>query len=130
MLVAQMPAKLISINEVAGKHWGAVHGLKERWRDAGYWHGADLRGRLIKGRVVHLLDPVEVQFDFDVLSNARRDGHNYAGTVCKWFIDGMVKSGLLFDDSSDHLTLKDSTFSRTDRITPQMRVTLETPNEP
>ena len=119
-----MPAKLMSINELQGRDWKYAASTKSLWMDAGYYHGLELRDIL---RAAKLATPVKARigFDFDVRQNRRRDGHNYAGTVCKWFIDGMVTAKVFADDSSDHVELVDSTFTSNPKGQLMMRVTVE-----
>lgn len=119
------PSKVISINELAGKHPMAFYQHKRYWEEAGYWHGQRFRSELRKHRVqTPLTEKVAVQFDFDMRSNRRRDGHNYAGTVCKWFIDGLVTAKFLADDSTEHVALLDSTFTTKPKGPLEFRMTV------
>jgi hypothetical protein len=120
------PAKLMSINELQGRDWRYAAKTKSSWMDAGYYNGLQLRDIL---RAAKLTTPLEsktrVGFDFDVRQNRRRDGHNYASTVVKWFIDGMVVAKVFVDDSTDHVELADSIFTANPKGQLMMRVTVE-----
>jgi hypothetical protein len=109
--VAQ-PGELLSINRVHGRRWEQNWPTKKAWKDAGFWHGSNVRSQLMadEGLETPLSQPVFIQFDFDVRDRQRRDGHNYASTVCKWFIDGLVQAKVLIDDSAEYLRLEDPTF--------------------
>lgn len=127
VFTAVMPTKLVSINETAGKAWYAWSRKKEAWVQAGYVYGLQWRRDLFKLRVQTPLEQrATVGLDFDVRERRRRDGHNYTGTVVKWFIDGMVIAKVFADDSSEHLELRDPTFSVRPKGGPEMRFTLET----
>jgi hypothetical protein len=120
------PTKLISINELQGRNWKYSGRTKEQWMNAGYYHGLELRSMFRAGKLNTPLEgKARVGFDFDVRQNRRRDGHNYAGTVCKWFIDGMVIAKVFADDSSDYVELVDSTFTPNPKGQLMMRVTVE-----
>lgn len=120
------PGKLISINEIAGRDWRSYSRTKNVWMDAGYYHGVELRSTLRKMRCATPVDrPVALQFEFDVHGKRERDGHNYASTVVKWFVDGMVIAKVLVDDSTEHLSVDDTTFTVVPFKEPlQMRVRL------
>ena len=120
-----LPGELVSINEVTGKGWPSVYRVKEAWRNAGYYHGLEMRRTLRQNRVHTPMERAVVSFDFDVRQNRRRDGHNYTGTVVKWFIDGMVIAKVFVDDSSEHLEVRDPTFSVRPQGQGEMRVTIE-----
>ena len=123
---ADLPGKLVSINETSGKHWATFGKTKEVWIQAGYVYGFQWRRELRELRVpTPLRDRATVAIDFDVRETRRRDGHNYSGTVVKWFVDGMVTAKMFTDDSSEHLEVRDPTFSVRPRGRQMMRVTLE-----
>ena len=125
---ADVPGKLVSINETSGKQWYAWMKEKEVWLQAGYVYGLQWRRELRELRVpTPLQERATLAIDFDVRQNRRRDGHNYTGTVIKWFVDGMVTARLFADDSSEHLEVRDPTFSVRPRGEILMRVTLEMP---
>ena len=128
VLEPAQPAKLMSINELQGRDWKYASRTKSYWMDIGYYSGLELRNRFRTGARLPtpLTIKARVQFDFDVRQNRRRDGHNYAGTVCKWMIDGMVIAKVFADDSSDHVELLDSTFTPNPKGQLMMRITVQT----
>lgn len=119
------PGEVISLNRLSGRHPAVVAGHRRSWKDAGYWYGQTWRSELRKNKIpTPLTDKVAIQFDFDMRSVRRRDGHNYAGTVCKWFIDGLVLAKFLQDDSSEWVELLDSTFTLNPKGTLEFTVTV------
>lgn len=49
----------------------------------------------------------------------RRDAHNYTGTVVKAVVDGLVRAGIVPDDTPEWVTVLDSEFSiQRDRAEP------------
>jgi hypothetical protein len=105
------PGKLVSINEVAGKSWQSVQGHKRWWMQGGWAHGLTIAQELNWGGITTPLhEPATIQFEYSVPVHRHRDGHNYAGTITKWFIDGMVIAKVFRDDSVEHLTVRDATF--------------------
>ena len=106
------PGKLVSINETAGHRWQAHRGVKELWEEAGWGHGNRMRADLKTLDVVTpLQEAAMIKFDFTVPAERRRDGHNYASTICKWFVDGLVLAKVFVDDDYLHLHLDDASFT-------------------
>ena len=130
--IFRQPAKLVSINETAGRSWQSTSAFKRFWREAGWAHGNEIKHELHRiGFATPLRVPATVDFCFNAYTNTRRDGHNYSGTVCKWFIDGMVQAKVFYDDSVEHLTLLDPTFVVVPRSEPLTAiVTLEMGTRP
>jgi hypothetical protein len=120
------PAKVWSINEISGVHPMSVARIRSPWRDAGFWHAGGLKWVLGRSGISTPLERRAIlQFDFDMKSYRRRDGHNYSSTVCKWFIDGLVMAGIFVDDSTDWIELRDPTFTVTRCRQMNMRLRLE-----
>lgn len=98
-----------SINKTKGIHWAASRRLLEPWRDLAYAvaHNAVVRrGGRGKFRQV----PIVVQVALPFRQGARRDPHNYTGTVVKSIVDGLVKGGLVPDDTPEWVTVLDPTI--------------------
>jgi hypothetical protein len=106
------PGKLVSINDTAGRTWQATRGPKQTWEEAGWAHGNRVKQDLHSLEIATpLADAAMIKFDFSVPDKRRRDGHNYAGTICKWFIDGLVIAKVFLDDDYQHLHLDDASFN-------------------
>ncbi len=104
------PTKPVSLNERG--HWLTFQEPKRLWRDMGWATGMQLKSRLrhpFQAMPVPIPHHVTISMCHEMRTHVRRDGHNYSLTA-KWFVDGLVKSGLLFDDSTQQLTLDDTTF--------------------
>lgn len=63
------------------------------------------------------MDPGIVQIDIGVKTNARRDPHNYCGTVLKAVIDGLVLAGAWPDDTPDWVGHRESVFHKGKDVT-------------
>lgn len=118
VLTCPLPAELVSINKAAGRSHHATTSAKAAWRDAGRQLCADAVADLEPLRGLR----VEVTVALPVRDNRRRDGHNYAGTVCKWLIDGMVLSQVVVpDDAAPWLALGDPVLWRGDHVRVRVR---------
>ena len=126
---ARQPGRLLSINDVAGRSWASVATTKNHWLEGGWASGTNIRADLRQRRIITPLQvPCVIQFNYSVPVERRRDGHNYASTVGKWFIDGMVLARLFVDDDTTHLTVNDATFTVVEKpksAQRDMTVTLE-----
>lgn len=99
----RQPVPPISINALKGKHWAVSERATKPWGEATWAH---LRNHLIRtgearGR------PVTVQVELRFRKPGRRDPHNYTGTVVKACIDGIVRAGLVPDDTAEYVTVLD-----------------------
>jgi crossover junction endodeoxyribonuclease RusA len=95
-----------SINKTKGIHWAASRRLLTPWRDLAraVAHNAIVkRGGRAKFRQV----PISVQVTLPFRQGARRDPHNYTGTVVKAIVDGLKNAGLVPDDTADWVTVLD-----------------------
>lgn len=79
------------------RHWKALLAPKATWREATQIYCA----REAK-RHPAPLDNVNVQLTYEGVMV--RDAHNM-GPTDKWVLDGLVRSGLVVDDSDAHMTL-------------------------
>lgn len=118
------PAKPLSVNE--GGHWAARRRRTKPWWDQAYLQAliAVRRGRWTPGR------PITVQVVIAFRDDRRRDPHNYTGTVVKAVVDGLVKGGLIPDDTVEWATVIDPTLDvqrdRTKRLEASIIVTERT----
>lgn len=102
------PTRPLSVNE--GGHWASKRRRLEPWKDAAWatarnWITGQRHLRLLGGQ-----DPITVQVVLPFRGNARRDAHNYTGTVVKAVVDGLVRAGLVPDDTPDWVTVLDPEF--------------------
>jgi hypothetical protein len=98
LVAFKAPAKVWSTNQRV--HWSVRARLTESWRsaarDAGRYLGQPPPGRW--------LVRVELQFP---RRSAKRDPHNFTGTVCKAVIDGLTDAGYWPDDTSEWVITAD-----------------------
>lgn len=97
------PARIWSINERL--HWSVRASLTQAWRSCSMIETQQFvrHNRLS----IPLPSPVRVWMQLNFEDNRKRDAHNYAGTVCKAVVDGLVDAGLVPDDNTDHLHLSE-----------------------
>lgn len=104
------PSEVPSINATAGWHWGKTKQVKDEWVQAGHVAGVQMKTRLRSKAQPTTMERALVKIHIDMVGERRRDPHNYMSTACKWFVDGLVYSGLLVDDSQEHLDLRQPIF--------------------
>lgn len=110
-LILSFPAPTVplSINKARGRHWAANAKLTEPWRDmalvamrqglARQWVAAPEGG---SGTW-----PVSIQVELPFRTANHRDAHNYVGTNVKAVVDGLVRGGLVPDDTPEWVTVVD-----------------------
>ena len=109
------PTHPLSVNR--NLHWAARRRLLEPWKDAAWATARNHRVR--HGGAFQEARPITVQVVLPFRTNARRDPHNYTGTVVKAVVDGIVRAGLVPDDTPDWVTVLDPQFSiQTDKSEP------------
>lgn len=89
------PTEHITSND--RRHWKALLAPKRTWRDATQVYCTGEAKRLPAP-----FDDVAVQLTYSGIMVT--DGHNM-GPTDKWVLDGIVRSGLVVDDSDEHMTL-------------------------
>lgn len=117
----QAPNVPPSINTLKGMHHRVWSSKLQPWRDLAW---VTTRNRVVRGNVPWLGHrAVRVQVELPFAKNARRDPHNYTGTVVKAIVDGVVKAGLVPDDTAEWVEVLDPvlTIHKTDRT---VRVTI------
>jgi hypothetical protein len=125
--VFEQPAKLISLNEHLDHR--RLQNFKKYWREAGWAVGNQLKAELRQQRIATPLGFSHVQFQHHVYRNIPRDGHNWV-LPAKWTIDGLVIAKLFLGDSTEHISLDDTTFLVTDkeahpRVMTRLQIRLE-----
>ncbi len=80
------PTPAQSINATKSMHWGARRRALEPWGEAvtWAWKALPLAERALVQDV-----PCDVQITIPFATSARRDPHNYVGTICKVVVDGL-----------------------------------------
>ena len=119
--VAPSPTKGLTINAIAGHHWRKHHHLKKVWQNAAFSAARSYLNRCPEGSPDPACGRVTVRISIPFKRGARRDAHNYTGTVVKWIIDGLVRAGMLADDSTDHVDVRDSLLP----VDPSMTVVVQ-----
>lgn len=127
------PTRPLSVNE--GGHWAARRRRTEPWKDAAWATAWNARIRQTQARaargwrrspIAPAPVPITVQVVLPFRTKARRDAHNYTGTVVKAVVDGIVLAGLVPDDTPDWVTVLDSEFSiqpdKSEHLTATVRI--------
>lgn len=94
------PARPWSTNQQVSKHWRVTHPIKKEWRDQATWAAMWAKLGVLEGKW-----EITMKIPFD--RNARRDPHNYIGTLVKWTIDGLVKAGTWPDDTPQYVSVRE-----------------------
>lgn len=117
------PTVPLSSNEAARMHWAAKRKRTNPWRDLAIMLTLQA---LRTSWSAWEPQPVTIQLRLPFRTAARRDPHNYVGTVVKAFVDGMVKGGLIPDDSPEWATILEPVLEvQRDKARPLMaRVTI------
>jgi len=103
------PTRPLSVNE--GSHWAARRRRLEPWKDAAWVTAQNYRRQAARSAPGRPVVPITVQVVLPFRGRARRDAHNYTGTVVKAVVDGIVRAGLVPDDTPDWVTVLDPEFS-------------------
>lgn len=105
VLTFRAPTKPLSQNNAKGKHWARVNQMLDPWKAAAHVtaHNAIVRGEW--KATDHR--PITVQVAIPFRDVRRRDAHNYTGTIVKAVVDGLVKAGVVPDDTPDWVTVLD-----------------------
>ena len=104
-----IPGKMpygLNPNEASRMHWRTKAKIRKAWRMEGRLHGSEALGA--RG---DFIDPAIITFEFVYKMSRRRDIDNYVAAM-KPFIDGLVDSGLLVDDSYEHLRHGEHRFTK------------------
>ena len=96
-LTFEAPARVLSTNHTTSHHWREWHKDKKRWREAGFQLGTETNSLFWSA------EPTDVQLSLPFGVSRKRDPHNFVGTVCKWFIDGMVMAEVWPDDTPEYV---------------------------
>jgi hypothetical protein len=105
-LILSFPAPTVpmSINKARGRHWAANRKLTEPWRDMAQ---VAMRQGLARWWAGREGGPCSIQVELPFRTAAHRDAHNYVGTNVKAVVDGLVKGGLVPDDTPEWVTVVD-----------------------
>ena len=101
----EQPNRPLSINEGNKLHWASRRGRLDPGGVALFVAARQAGGTASTG-------PIEVRVTLTFPRNARRDPHNYVGTVVKKLVDTLVGLGVVPDDTADWVTV----------IEPELRV--------
>lgn len=116
------PNRPASINRTKSMHWAARQRALEPWKDLAW---AVARNYRVQARGFVPM-PITVQAVLPFRTANRRDPHNYTGTVVKAIVDGLVKAGVVPDDTPDWVTVIDPEFrivrDKSDPLTATVRI--------
>lgn len=87
-----------STNQERTMSWQTLYRHVSTWRDATMWHT-----RSILGGTTHIPTPAHIKVVISFPVKRRRDPHNYAGTVVKAIVDGLVNAGMFPDDTAEYV---------------------------
>lgn len=104
------PTRPLSVNRSNGMHYRARARLLDPWKDAAWAlaHNWDVRRR--RARTLWTPVPITVQVVLPFRQANRRDAHNYTGTNVKAVVDGLVRAGIVPDDTPEWVTVLDPEF--------------------
>lgn len=100
------PNRPMSINEANKLHWAKKRMRMSPWKET-------FRAAYRQQELSPADQPVIVFVSLPFERKARRDPHNYIGTVVKGLVDVLVNEGYLKDDTQEYLTVVD----------PELRIT-------
>lgn len=120
-LTFRAPTAPLSTNRANTLHWAKRRAALDPWKELAWASARNVRIRQAwppnVALGVHPISglcgpvPITVQVDLPFRDNRRRDAHNYTGTVVKAIVDGLVKAGIVPDDTPDWVTVLDSTLT-------------------
>lgn len=114
------PNRPLSVN--AQGNWGKRHRLLTPWKDVTWALARNHRVRASSFAPV----PITVQVVLPFRQNARRDAHNYTGTVVKAVVDGLKDAQIVPDDTPEWVTVLDPEFSiqpdKSEHLTATVRI--------
>jgi crossover junction endodeoxyribonuclease RusA len=119
-LTFQPPTHPLSIN--AQGNWAKRRRLLTPWHDVTW---ALARNRRVQVRSFVPV-PITVQVVLPFRKAARRDAHNYTGTVVKAVVDGLKDAQIVPDDTPEWVTVLDPEFSiqpdKSEHLTATVRI--------
>lgn len=105
------PTEPLSVNAADGHHWAVRRRRLKPWQDAAWAVAHNYRVAASRTPRAPLgfagPKPITVQVVLPFRRARRRDAHNYTGTVVKAVVDGIVRAGLVPDDTPDWVTVLD-----------------------
>lgn len=101
------PSHPLSINESNRMHWADRRRRLQPWATATV---AAARSTPGFATACANPEPVTIHVSLPFLRKARRDAHNYTGTVVKAIVDALVREGLVPDDTPEWVTVEDPTL--------------------
>lgn len=105
------PAEPLSTNAGHRLHWAARRRATDPWRDATIHITRQALSAYARAREAWPAQPVNIQMDLPFRTRRTRDPHNYVGTVVKATVDGLVRGGVVPDDSPEWATILEPTIS-------------------
>lgn len=98
------PTPPLSINGANRMHWAQKRKQLAPWKEAARLAWIE-QGRGVAGEIDGQRVLVEVTLPF--AKKARRDPHNYTGTVVKAIVDGLIAGGMKPDDHAGFVSVSD-----------------------
>lgn len=112
------PTRPLSVNRSNGMHYRARARLLDPWKDVAWAlarnaliQEAARRREMYKNAAWRAVPaPITVQVVLPFRQANRRDAHNYTGTNVKAVVDGLVRAGIVPDDTPEWVTVLDPEF--------------------
>jgi len=99
------PAEPLSTNAANRLHWAAKRKVTNPWRDLAIMVTRQALSAYAREREVWPTQAVNIHVTLPFRTRRTRDPHNYTGTVVKALVDGLVRGGLIPDDSPEWATV-------------------------
>lgn len=104
------PATPLSTNQERKVHWAVAKRDLTPWRDVTLMMTRWALAKLARTSGAWRPQPVTIQVELAFRTAQRRDPHNYVGTVVKATVDGLVRGGLIPDDTPEWATILEPTI--------------------
>jgi hypothetical protein len=110
VLTYAQPCPPISTNRANTMHHMARRGMTAPWRDVAMMMTRWALAKLARDGKRWEPEPVTIRLVLSFRQARRRDPHNYVGTVVKATVDGLVRGGLIPDDTPEWATVVEPTL--------------------
>lgn len=128
-LTFHQPSLPLSTNRSNSMHWAARERLLKPWLEMAWWLSSmEVRRHY---PIPWVPVPVSIHLELEFRTATRRDPHNYVGTNVKAVVDGLVRGGLIPDDTPEWATIVEPTLTvnrdRTQPLTARVTATRRSP---
>lgn len=110
-LIFPAPRPPLSINAAHRLHWAKRRKETDPWRDMTWTVARGALAAYARTRDAWPVQAVTIQVALPFRDRRRRDPHNYTGTNVKAVVDGLVRAGVIPDDSPEWATILEPRLS-------------------